>query len=1088
MSIYGSSIRMIGRRTGSGFLILLALFGLAAGFAHAQGESSISGVVVDVTGHPISGTTVKVENLETGAIRNLITDSAGRYDVPLLAVGKYRVTVEMSGFQGESRSGIALVVGERATVDFSLNISQLKQTVLVTEQSSSSGVTTEDVSGLVGERQVKDLPLNGRSYDQLLTLNPGVVNYTSQRAGGLGTSNSVIGNMFAVSGRRPQENLYLLNGVEYTGASEINVTPGGASGQLLGVDAVREFSVVKDTYGAEYGKRPGAQVNIVTASGSNQLHGNAYEFVRNSALDARNYFDQGSIPPFQRNEFGGSLGGPVQKDKTFLFGNYEGFRQNLGLSDVTFVPDNNARSGFLPCSAVSPKPNPCNSTTPLVNVGVDPSVAPLMALWPKANGLNLGGGIAEAFSHPLQTIREDFGTARFDHTFSQKDSFAGVYTIDDSAANTPTADPLTGDLVFLREQVASLSETHVFSAALLNKATLGFSRGSFYFTGTSAVPVPGFLPGKPIGAVVVGGGTTLNGASQITTAGTNAGSNLTDTRNIFTIEDQVTTIHGIHEVSFGVWFQRLQSNDALAQDQYGQASFSTLQSFLEGTVSTFTIAPAITPLNWRTLEGAAYVEDAMKLSSKLELRMGFRAEFTNGWNEAHGRASNYVFDPNGVIETQPRIGDSVFAKNNAQFLPAPRIGIAWAPFSTRTVIRAGAGLYYGLLDNLSYRLDQNTPFNTVFAIKGKTLSSDLASIAGYVPGGALPAGAQVSPSGVQPNLKTPTVESYSLRVEQQISNSVTLRVGYSGSHAYHELLSIDANVPVPVICPAAPCPTSYPAGIYFNPSGAKLANPNLGNTTTWWSEGVSSYNGLDVDVSSRLNHGLQFRGVYTFSKGLDDGDNMNTSIATNSPAFTANPLSPKLDYGRASFDIRHTGVINATYDLPFRRTSPSERSWVNALIANWQISAIETLQSGLPFTPQLGYNPANDGDSRNPIRPSLNPNFTGRVILGGRAQYFNPLAFIQPLPGTYGNAGRNILEGPGLAQLDFSLTKRFLLTERVNLQFRSEFFNILNRTNFNTPNPVVFTSATGDPSPTAGVITSTTTSSRQIQFGLKLLW
>jgi hypothetical protein len=198
-----------------------------------------------------------------------------------------------------------------------------------------------ETSGLVGERQVKDLPLNGRSYDQLLTLNPGVVNYTSQRAGGIGTSNSVVGNMFSASGRRPQENLYLLNGVEYTSASEINSTPGGVSGQLLGVDAVREFSVVTDTYGAEYGKRPGAQINIVTASGTNEFHGSAYEFLRNSALDARNFFDFGAVPEFQRNEFGGSLGGPIQKNKSFFFVNYEGFRQNLALSDVTLVPDSN---------------------------------------------------------------------------------------------------------------------------------------------------------------------------------------------------------------------------------------------------------------------------------------------------------------------------------------------------------------------------------------------------------------------------------------------------------------------------------------------------------------------------------------------------------------------------------------------------------------------------------------------------------------------------------------------------------------------------------------------------------------------------
>jgi hypothetical protein len=244
-----------------------------------------------------------------------------------------------------------------------------------------------------------------------------------------------------------------------------------------------------------------------------------------------------------------------------------------------------------------------------------------------------------------------------------------------------------------------------------------------------------------------------------------------------------------------------------------------------------------------------------------------------------------------------------------------------------------------------------------------------------------------------------------------------------------------------------------------------------------------------VDVNRRFGHGLQFRGVYTFSKALDDGDNMNTSVATNSPAFVANPLKPKTDYGRASFDIHHAAVLNATYDLPFGRSKSSDGNrWVKKLIGNWQLSGIETLQSGLPFTPQLSYNPSNDGDTRNPVRPSLNPNFTGQVIHGGPNRYFNPAAFIQPLPGTYGNAGRNTLQGPGLAETDVSLGKKFSLSDRLDLQFRSEFFNVFNHSNFNTPNPVVYASATGGPSPTAGVITTTSTTSRQIQLGLKLLW
>jgi hypothetical protein len=1048
----------------SRILALLYLLVVGAASARAQGEASISGVVRDARGSVVAEAAVAVENLENGRTRKFVTDAGGRYDATLLAVGKYRVTVEKDGFQPEAKDGIALVVGQHVEVNFALVLSALRETITVSENAEAVNVTTQNASGVVGEREVKDLPLNGRSYDQLLTLNPGIVNYTSQRAGSIGTSNSVVGNMFSVSGRRPQDNLFLLNGVEFTSASEINNTPGGISGQLLGVDAVREFSVVSDDYGAEYGKRPGAQVNIVTASGSNQFHGSAYEFLRNSALDARNFFDHGDIPPFERNEFGASFGGPIKQNKSFIFANYEGFRQKLGLSDLTLVPDNASRAAAAP------------------------SIQPLLALWPVANGPELltptgaSSGIAEAFSNPLQHVREDFGNARFDQNFSDTESLSVFYTGDDSQGNSPSSNPITFIDTFLREQVVSLSETHIFSPRLLNHATFGFSRGAFYFNSGTTVSLPGWVESTdPVGAIVVGGGTTLNGASQITNGGTNAGSNLTATRNLFTATDQVALTHGRHLLNFGVWFQPIQANDALVQDQYGQASFTSLQTFLQGTVSTYTYTPsATTLLNWRSLEGAFFAEDTIKLKPNLEVRIGFRGEFANGWNEAHGRASNYVFGPNGVLLTNPAVGDSALAVNNATFLPAPRIGVAWSPFGWKsTVIRAGFGTYYDLLDNLSYRLDQNAPYNTVAAVKSIPFSS-------ISPTASYPA-AKIVPSGVQSNLQTPAVESYTLKIEQQITRTTSLSVGYIGSHAYHELLSIDTNLPKPTICPASPCPAGYPAGTLYIPANAPLGNPALSNSTVWESRGVSSYNALQVNLIHRLSAGLQLRGAYTFSKVLDDGDSLNTSIATNAPAFVADPFRPQDDYGPGSFDIRHTGVISATYDLPFAPNAPAN-SWKGRLIGNWQVSGIETLLSGLPFTPQLSYNPSNDGDSRNPVRPSLNPNFTGNVIVGSPNEYFNPAAFIQPLPGTYGNAGRNILRGPGVAELDLGAAKRVSLTERFSLQFRAEFFNIFNHTNFNTPNPVVYTAATGGPSPTAGVITSTATTSRQIQFGLKLLW
>ena len=371
--------------------ILLSLFITITAHAQIVG-GTLSGTVTDTTGAALANAQVLVHNDETGSERRLTTAPDGRYSAPSIPVGTYTVTAQLPGFSAAHRAGIPLTVGQSKQIDLSLALDSVAQQVTVEDTPSVVNTSTQQTSGLVDERQIKQLPLNGRSYDQLITLNPGVVNYTGQRSGTIGTSNSSVGNMFAISGRRPQDNLFLLNGIEYTGASLINVTPGGTSGQLLGVDAVREFNVVSDTYSSSYGKRQGAQISIVTASGTNKLHGSAYEFIRNSALDARNYFDRAKIPTFQRNNFGGSLGGPIRKDKLLLFANYEGYRQNLGLSDVTLVPDDASRAAAAP------------------------SVQPLLALWPVANGPELGSGIAIAYSSPIQHIREDFGTTRFDYT------------------------------------------------------------------------------------------------------------------------------------------------------------------------------------------------------------------------------------------------------------------------------------------------------------------------------------------------------------------------------------------------------------------------------------------------------------------------------------------------------------------------------------------------------------------------------------------------------------------------------------------------------------------------------------------------
>ncbi len=1048
--------------------IALVIGALAAAIAPAARAQivggSISGTVREATGASLAGATVSVVQAETGATRKLVTGLDGRFFAPSVPVGRYSVSVMHEGFAHQERSGISLTVGQSLQVDFVLGVEAVLQQVEVDAAGETVNVTTQQTAGLIDERQVKELPLNGRSYDELLTLNPATVNYTGERSGSVGTSNSSVGSMFSVSGRRPQDNLFLLNGIEYTGASLINVTPGGTSGQLLGVDAVREFNVSTDTYGASYGKRDGAQVSIVTTSGTNQLHGTAFEFIRNSALDARNYFDAGAIPAFQRNQFGGSLGGPIRQNKLFLFGNYEGFRQNWGLSAVTLVPDDQARQGYLP-----------NSAGVEEYVGVNSAVQPLLTLWPVANGPELGSGIAEAFSHPKQKIREDFGTTRFDDNLSGKDLLFGVYTVDDSAANTPSQNPLSLVDESLREQVASVQEQHVFSPSLLNTARAGYSRASYFFTGYSPVNLTGWVAGEPIGAIIISGSTASNGASQVTQAGTNVGSNNRATRNLFTLDDHVYWSRGRNQIEAGVWLQRIQSNDLLAQDQYGQASFSTLQSFLQGNVKTFTVVTSPTELGWRSLEGAAYVEDTVKVTSRLELRAGFRSESTNGWNEAHGRASNYAL-AGGVLQTQPVIGSSSLTTNRAKFLPQPRVGFAWNVWGNgKTAVTGGFGIYHGLLDTLDYRLDQTAPFNTAESIKNIAVSK-----LSFTPGTPPPAGTLVSPSNVQPDIATPAVLTWSLRIEQQIAPRTSLTVGYVGSHSYHQILSEDMNEPVPTI---------EADGSAFYPAGAPNANPALANSTSWVSQGAGLYNALIVDVRRSFGSGFQFRGNYTYSKNLDDGSAWNTSVSGNTPAYVEYPLRPRLDWGPAATDVRHAASLNGSYELPFgphRRFLKSASAPMNFIAVGWTASAIVNVQSGFPFSPQLGYNPTGNGDTRNPVRPDWNLTFSGPLYPRTPAHYFNAGAFLPPATGTYGNVSRDALTGPGLSELDFSVAKNSHVTERMQVQFRAEFFNVLNHTNFLTPNEVVYTSATSGISPTAGLVTATSTTSRQIQFGAKL--
>jgi hypothetical protein len=1085
-------------------IVLFVLLALAAipFSASAQVTGTISGRVDDATGAGIGAAAVTVKSLETGATRTATTDEGGHFRVAALPIGRHEIKVEKTGFNAAVRTGINLEVGQEAVVNLQLQVGEFAQQVIVSAEAPLVNITTSPVSGVVSEREVKDLPLNGRSFDSLITLNPGAINYSALKSANTSTSD---GNTFSVAGRRPGDNLFLLNGIEYTGSSQLAVTPGGVSGDLLGIDAVREFNVLTDTYGAEYGKRSGAQVMVVTQSGSNAVHGSLFEFLRNSALDSPGVFDSGTVPPFRRNQFGGALGGPIKKDRVFLFGNYEGFRQSLAVSSVSIVPDQNARNGDLP------------NGNEIANL--NRSMLQYMAFFPQPNGAALPAasgqpGAALSNNNPKQSIHEDFGTARADYVLGARDSLSGGYTIDNGHSLIPLADPLFGSFTRLRSQVVSAEETHVLSSHALNTFRAGFSRAAFNLDSSVLTSIPSdlsFVKGAGPGGIVIGGGVTTTGNGTITSAGPNNAAGSWNRRNLYTATDNFQINNGIHQISFGVWFQRLQSNEDTASRQLGQATFTSLTTFLQGTVSNFQVVPTANELGWRSLYGAWYIQDAIKLRRNLTVQLGLRHEFNTGWNEVSGRAANYLTDSTGVLLTSPNVGSSAYTQNNATGLFGPRAGLAWDPFGNgRTAIRAGFGTYYSSIDALAFLLNSLPPSNGSLTFSGP-LSNIVPQSRNVAPPltcgpGVTTTCTTYAPQGVQPNAKTPTVQEWNFAVEQQLSRDTSVRLAYVGSFGYHGLLSIDPNTIAAQVCsnpsgcqaggttpggtlPAAANQSHVAAGQQYIPLVGSRPNPYLGAGFFWFTEGNSSYNALQVDVTKRLSQGLQFRANYTWSKNLDMNSGLTGAQANNQAQMILDRNDLRRDWGPSALNVGHQVSISAHYELPFghgKHWLGNASGLENKLLGGWQLNEITTLLSGFPFTPVIGSNRSGDGDTRNPDRPTLNPGFTGPVILGKQIQWYNPSAFLLPPPGTYGSLGRGVYSGPGLAELDLSVFKNTAITERTNLQFRTEFFNLLNRTNLGTPNSTVFSSGVANPS--AGVITTLATLPRQIQFGLKLIF
>jgi hypothetical protein len=703
---------------------------------------------------------------------------------------------------------------------------------------------------------------------------------------------------------------------------------------------------------------------------------------------------------------------------------------------------------------------------------------------------------------------------------SAKDSFSATYMIQDGQNNIPAADTNFVTILPPRSQLISVQETHVFSPSVLNVFTAGFGRAKIASGTFPAVPIPenlAFATGNLIGNLVIGGSVTGAGGGTISTAGGSLGPT-TYARNFFTYTDDVRVVRGNHTLSAGAWVQKIQSNRDGSGASKATASYPTLLAFLTDAPNSFQAVPSRTMLGFRTTEAAWYIQDEIKLRPNLTVRVGLRDEMTTGYNEVAGRCGNYVFGADGIILTDPMVGHSCLAENNAVALWQPRVGVAWDPTGTGTwAVRAGFGIYNTLQDNVDQAFGANPPFNARFSNQLPFLSQIPLTGGEAPPPSCSPTRGQpcsiFQPGMLDPFMHTPTIQQWSFTVERELTRDLALQVAYVGSQSYHLEVGLDANTVRPVVCDnpqgcvsggvlAAAQRQTVPQGAEYLPPGAR-PNPYVNRTFERAFPGVSSYHALNASLIKRLSHGLSFKTNYTYSKVLDQNSQLDTAYSQNTASDALNPYNLTLSKGPASFNLKHQFNTNFSYQLPFgrgQRWGSGSSGVISQLISGWQWNGILTAQSGFPFSPTVGSNRSGSGDTGNPDVPNVTPGRARDSITSGVSTgcgsiaagttvgtpdlYFDPCYFTLPTAGTYGNSGRNQYLGPRLAAFDTSFFKAISIKEGWNLQFRAEAFNILNHTTFVTPTLGVFAGTSYSTS--AALITRTSTFSRQLQFALKL--
>src|SRR5579872_5009743 len=1125
----------------SSLIVIFCMTALFSVPARAQvAGAALSGTVADASGAVIPNAQIVITDVGTGVTRTVNSTSAGFYTAPNLLPGNYKVNVTAPGFSTLERTGITLTVGAQQVVDLTLQVGEVSQTVQVTGEALNVELASSSVSAQVNATTVRELPLNGRSWTDLAALQPGVNSIETQPsfASGSDRGNRGFGSQSSISGARPQQNNYRLDGVSINDYS--NGAPGSVLGGNLGVDAIQEFSVLTSNYSAEYGKTSGGVINAVTRSGTNTFHGSAYEFLRNSALDARNYFDGATIPPFRQNQFGASGGGPILKDRTFIFGDYEGIRESKGITTVNIVPSANARNGILDYPSPANFPSGCtsNGVTGTFNgspfsqcvVSVAPSVQSYLPLFPAPNGSATQNGLGNTFSSNFvaqRILAENFFTVRVDHKISSNDSLFGTYVYDRTPYTLPDqfGDVLLSDLTF--RQVAILEETHIFNPNFINTVRFGYNRNRVDNDVSVSAIVPaagdlslGAVPGRAAAQVSVGGLTAFSGG---------IGGNPTYffRWNSFQPSDDAFITKGKHSLKFGFQAERMQMNVQSFSNPNGVFSFGDLAGFLTNQPTKFNsalLASSHDRAFRQTLYGA-YVQDDWRFRPNLTLNLGLRYEMTTVMTETKGKLVNLV----NPTDATGRTGDPLY-KNPTLRNFEPRVGFAWDPFHNgKTAVRGGFGLFDVLPLPSQYFLMENLA--APYFLLGAT--SNKAALANTFYTNAFPL--LQNPS----SLRTAYIENdphrnyvmqWNMNIQRAITPTLTTTVGYVGSRGVHmPYRTDDYDMVLPTLTsagylwPCGPNGKGDPCGVGFLPTGTQLApvpsaelNPHFGSMRAMLYQGMSYYNALQVQVIKNMSHGVQVQGAFTWAKSMDTdsatlaGDQFGNSIQS------LDWFNQGLSRSLSDFNVGRTLVINAIWEVPGLKSSMKAANWATN---GWQVGGIFKASDGIPFTATFGSSGdvlgkkssntfdypdrvggsgcntlVNPGNPKNYIKTQCftiptapNPTFYAANCdpqLGTGLQCFN----------LRGNAGRNILIGPGLTDFDFSLFKNNYIpriSETFNIQFRAELFNVLNHPNFAPPptpsNTDIFT-PTGATSGSVGVLTSTSTTSREIQFALKFMW